>query len=461
MLTLSGNEMRLENLYTVVGKTGACNVSGTFFFDRWVPGTFSISIDASDVNPIPIALNISGFIANGFAHGNLNLSKDGEALNVNGDIVCNEAELTLADEDAEKREKEKTGKKNKKEKSKKGKDAQDIIQMQKNERINNLMLVQNIETSKMPKQIDLTVTVGNKVEFLWPNARFPIIRANATAGNKIAITNDTLANHFSLKGDIDIKTGEIFYFQRSFYIKQGTISFNESEISFDPRITARAETRDMTNNEAVTISMVINNQTLSNFTPVLESNPPLSQVEILALMGEKIMGTPGDENSVPLAVLSSTADLLAQFAVVRQFEKTLRKILHVDMFSFRTQAIQNTILLNLPFNGQGGSTTPNNAADNMDTPVDSRNQTRIGNYFDNTTVYIGKYIGTGVFAQAMLSLRYDKDKLDMGGLRIEPDISMEFQSPLFYIRCDVIPTHPETYFVGDTKFTVTKKWTLP
>ncbi|GMO22405.1 MAG: hypothetical protein Ta2B_01330 [Termitinemataceae bacterium] len=427
VINFSGNEMILEEMYTAVGSDGACFITGGFIFDRWVPKNFSLEIKIPSDTPIPLDLDISGFLATGKAYGTFNLSKDEVAMHIGGNIYCEEAELTMDSKD---------------------KDAN----KNKNDSGNSSNL-----------QVDISITAGNKVEFLWPNTTMPIIRANAASGSQLSIATDSLAGHFALKGDINIKSGEIFYFQRSFYIREGSLNFNESEINFDPHITARAEARDMTNNEPVTISMVINDQSLTNFSPTLESNPPLSQIEILALMGEKLVGTSGEDNTISTAFLSSATDMLAQFYVVRKFEKTLRNIMHVDMFSVRTQALQNAVFLNLP------TTTVKNASKNSSgLPTDTiastsptANGIRFGNYFDNTTVYIGKYITKSVFAQMMISARYDEDQIEWGGLKLQPDFSMEFQAPSFNIRWDLIPQHPETFYVADNKITLTKKWTLP
>jgi hypothetical protein len=270
-----------------------------------------------------------------------------------------------------------------------------------------------------------------------------------------------MSGHFALKGDIDIKSGEVFYFQRSFYIREGSLHFNESEINFDPHITVRAEARDMTNNEPVTISMVINDQSLENFTPSLESNPPLSQSEILSLLGERMLGSdPGEESNIA-PFINSTVDVFAQFYVVRQFEKTVRNLAHLDMFSFRTQALQNAVLLNLPSSRttKSSRSSYNSVSENLDT--NSSSQARVGNYFDNTTVYIGKYIGPVIFTQLMVSLRYDEEQTTLGGMRIEPDFSIDLQTPIFNIRWDLIPEHLETFFVADNHITLTKKWTFP
>jgi hypothetical protein len=129
------------------------------------------------------------------------------------------------------------------------------------------------------------------------------------------------------------------------------------------------------------------------------------------------------------------------------------------MFSLRTQALQNAILLNV-FRGSD-ETSGGSERIQAEEQVRVQSEMRIGNYFDNTTVFFGKYIGAGLFIQVMLSLRYDPLRTEMGGLWLEPDLSMEFKGPLFDIRWDLVPAHQENIWISDNTITLSKKWTLP
>jgi hypothetical protein len=60
-----------------------------------------------------------------------------------------------------------------------------------------------------------------------------------------------------------------------------------------------------------------------------------------------------------------------------------------------------------------------------------------------------------MFFQGMLSLRYDENKPSLGGLTFEPDFGVELQNPLFGIRWDFVPTHPENWYVDDNSITFT------
>jgi hypothetical protein len=404
-VVIEGNEITFGPVPATVGG-GAGMVEGWFRFDRWIPNIFSMDIAVPPETPIPFDFDITGFLAKGSVSGTMNLAMENMVFNVTGDLTADNTEIGL--------------------------NTDEIYQAQG---------MNLFDQALIPTVLDIRVTTGQKVEFVWPSAEFPILQANADMGTKVKVTTDTLARRFSLTSDVKIRSGEIFYFERSFYIREGFLTFRENEIQFDPRITVRAEVRDRTNEGPVTVSMFVENAPLLSFTARFESSPPLSQMEIFALLGQNLTGAPADESTgaIQRAFVNSTTDILAQFSVVRRFERQIRDILHLDMFSLRTQVLQNAF-----FQAAG-----------LRDPVDRNSG--VGNYFDNTTVFLGKYIGRDMFVQSMVSLRYDKNKTAMGGFTFEPDIGVELESPLFNIRWDFIPTHPENWYINDNSITLT--WT--
>ena len=401
---INGNEILAGPVDATVGN-GAGTVSGRFLFDRWIPNIFSIDVDVPAKTPIPFDFDIVGFTATGSASGNLIVSMENLILDVSGDININNTRMGYYyDEDA----------------------------------INKT--TGSFKDLFIHVTTDINVTTGPIVEFLYPSTLIPLLRANPYNGTKIHVSADTMAQQYSITGDVRIRSGEIFYFERSFYIRSGTLVLRENELRFDPRLTARAEVRDRNDDGPVTISMLADNAPLLSFDARFESTPSLSQTEIFAMMGQSITGSQYDEDtgSIQRAFLSSTSDLLAQFTVVRQIERQIRNFMRLDMFSVRTQALQNAIFM---------------AAGLTQTPVDRIGG--VGNYFDNTTLFGGKYIGQDLFIQGMLSMQYDENKATMGGLTLRPDIGIELQNPLFSIRWDFIPTHPENWYINDNSITFT------
>jgi hypothetical protein len=417
LVTLDGNEMRFGPVNAPCGE-GYGEVTGVFRFDRWIPGALDINIRALPGSPIPFSLDILGVLAAGNASGTLGIALEDHTLTVTGDITGDDTEITLDTRQIASAS------------DSSGPEAEDPLSV----------------------VTDFTIKTGRKVEFLWPNSNMPILRANAAAGTVIRIESDSESGRFSMNGDVGLKSGEIFYIQRSFYIRNGVLSFNENEIRFDPRITVRAEIRDRTDDGPVTISMIVDNEPLMSFNARFESSPPLSQIDILSLLGQGLSGeTPQEDGQAVNMILSSATDVLSQFLGLRRIERTMRDFLGLDMFSFRTQIIPNTY--SIVRNSIGG--------------IDA-----FGNFFDNTTVFAGKYLGPDMFVQGMLTLRYNdlidpagglseglyrmnKDAFALGPLLLEPDIGIELHSPLFDIRWNITPMHPENLFISDTSFSLT------
>jgi hypothetical protein len=421
-ITLEGNEMHFGPIPARVG-SGAGMATGSFRFDRWVPNIFTLDIQVPDETPIPFGVDIAGIMAEGDASGHLILSMEDMVLRVSGDLVGNNAEINL-----------------------KRQEGSDLFAMDTQRAF--LRPQESSETRRIPTVADLRITTGPKVEFVYPSRDFPVIRANVDAGTGLGITADTQSGRFTVEGDVDIRSGEIFYFQRSFYIKEGILSFKESDIRFDPQISARAETRDRTAEGAVTVSMIVDSSPLISFTPRFESNPPLSQFEILSLLGQNVTGASSseDSNESIREMVMAGGDFLTQFYAVRRVERAIRDFIHMDMFSIRTQALQNVLFL----------------ATGLQEPVD---RIGVGNYFDNTTVFLGKYFGPDIFGQAMFSFRYDENRTTFGeisqdgftlgaGLSLEANLGLEINGPLFDIQFNIAPRYMDPRIVEGISLTL-------
>ena len=390
---LSGSEMTFGPVAAYVGRGGG-QASAWFRFERWIPSVFNLDIRVPPETAIPYSLVLAdaGLVADGLASGRLNLAMEDQVLLITGDLTAHNTEISL----------------------------EGVVEGFEPERIMRNTVLTNI-----------SIRAGRRVEFFWPSFNFPILQATADMGSTIHITSDNISERFTLTGDVNLRTGEIFYLERNFYIREGTLFFNESEVSFDPMISARAEMRDIAEDGPVIISMVIDNSPLTSFIPRFESTPPLSPIEIFSLLGHNPQGGEASRNIAASAAL----DTLAQFTVIRRFQRRARDLLGLDMLSIRTQLIQNMVF-------QAAGAQPRDDAF-IDRPY------RVGNYFDNTTVFMGRYFGAAVFGQAMLSVRYDENRTTMGGLILEPEIGFEMRNPLFDIRFNMLPLHPENWFIDD------------
>lgn len=280
--------------------------------------------------------------------------------------------------------------------------------------------------SRMESLIDLTIEVGEKTEVAYPSRKTPILWGQIKPYTKIFVKVDTSRDLFDFKGDFSLRGGEILYVGRNFYLKEGRLVFDANQDNVDPRITFRAEIRERDDNgEFVKIILSAENQLLSQLTPRLSSSPGKSEDELMALLG-KALFVDATDSDTPLQELAvGLMDFGAQLGVFRQVERQLRNFLKFDIFSFRTMALQKGML----------------QAFNLG---NNKNAFTVGNLLDDTTVYVGKYFGDAIYADAMLQLVYDETKPNpslgiFSGLHVQPEIGIEMQSPFATIRWSIAP----------------------
>jgi hypothetical protein len=398
-ITLEGSEISFGPLKAACGE-GEGEVTVSVRFNRWIPSC-DIDVVVPEQKPIPFDFDLSGLKSGGNASGNVHFAiENNETLTVTGLVRAEDTVITL-----------------------------------NAEKISALREGLGAGLTDLDVIVDVRVSAGRRVEFLWPNEDFPVLRAYGAVGTGLRVIADTRVPQFVLDGDLTLQGGEIYYFQRSFFIREGQVFFNLNDPRIDPLISARAEIRERNDEGPVIISMIIDGAPLSSFTPRFESNPPLSQLEIYSLLGQ--MPAEGQESEV---VVRTLTEALTQFTVVRQVERRIRNVLGLDMFTVRIQVLQNALL----------------QAMNND-PKEQRHNT-IGNYFDNTAVYMGKYIGSDLFVQAIIAMRYDQYRMENGGLRFEPDIGLDFRTPLMDIRWNLSPRHPEHLYVTDQSVSLVWRW---
>jgi hypothetical protein len=406
-ILLEGSELSFGPLSALCG-TGEGEITGWIRFNRWIP---SLNLDIAVKKPVPFDFDIAGVKARGTALGNLNLSMENkEIMTITGTIDAEDAEITL-----------------------------DAAEMEA------ALAGTGATPAEMDVVTDVSIIAGRRVEFLWPSRETPFLRAYGDAGTGVRITGDTRIPHFALDGDISLRGGELYHLQRSFYIRTGQIFFNGSDPQINPRISARAETRDRNDDGPVTITMIVDNMPLSEFltsTPRYESTPALSQTEIYGLLGQ---APPAGSETVTTSanpLIGIISETVLQMVVFRRVERQIRNILGVDMFSFRTQILQNTIF----------EAVRNREPDEQPSTM--------GNYLDKTSIFLGKYIGQDLFFQGILSFRYDQYRTEYGGMRLEPELGLDMRTPLFDVRWTVAPQHPEHLFVSDQSISLIWRWSL-
>lgn len=284
--------------------------------------------------------------------------------------------------------------------------------------------------------LDIDVTTGQHVEVAYN----PLIRGLIEPGTNIAFQYDSISKDMNIKSDIVLRGGEITYLNRNFYIREGRVVLNESEDVFDPRLTLRAEIRERDENgEPVRITLFADNQRLSEFNPSYYSSPPKSELEIMTMLGQAVTG---DVQS-GWDVFFTGVDYGFQVLVLRKIENALRDLLNFDIFSLRTMGLQNSLRQWLNVSSEKEALT-------------------LSNLLDNTTVYIGKYFGSSLYADALFHIAYDETMVLSGesstGLIFQPEVGVEMDSPFGTIRWSLSPEIGSSQNLWTPATSITLSW---
>lgn len=364
-------------------------------FNRWVPNFLELKIDIDNDHKVPLDLSFPFIHAKGLASGNLNLSYTlPRDLSISGYVVADDTDVEVV--------------------------ATPLQQQFSLDTLNLASLLPSVpveEGEGLNVLVDFDIVVGQRVQLLVN----PILRGVVEPGTPLSVHLDSSSGEFGFKSDIKLRGGEISWLKRNFYMKEGRIVFNENQDSVDPRVTVRAETRARDDNgNLVTITLSANNQLVSAFNPVFSSNPAKSEREIMLLLGQIISADSGGGAEL----MGAGGDLFLNSTVMRRIENTLRELLHFDIVSIRANVLQNSLKLGMDENS-------------------SNKQLTVGNFLDNSTVYVGKYFGSSIYVDSMLHWSYDEHKERtgdaVGGLVFQPEFGFEVASPFVNIRLGVAP----------------------
>lgn len=274
------------------------------------------------------------------------------------------------------------------------------------------------ETSGLPFQLvtDLAITLGTHASVRLD----PVLRCVFVPNTTMNVLVNQPEDLYMIDGELKFKSGDIAYLNRSFYIKSGNIRFNKDDIA-NPTITVNAETREKDDRgQTVKIVMAVEEQALMDMQPRFSSVPAKSENEIRSLLGQIVMAdseTAGD-------FLFAASDYALQSTLVRTAENKLRDLLNFDIFSLRTNVLQNTYNYSISRNSP-------------------KEKVSIGNFLDNTTVYIGKYLGSSLYVDAMLHVSFEDSNVNnisaAGKMLFQPEFGMELESPFANIRVNMAP----------------------
>lgn len=317
--------------------------------------------------------------------------------------------------------------------------------------------------SKIKPSVDFELDIsflGNNV-VCYPAVDNPILNLTLSEGNKLKVSYHHVSNELLLSGDMKIRGGEIYYFQKDFLVTQGKLSFSQDSFfdeagGLNVSLDLQAKMRDYdSNGNKVDIYLNLQNSSLSNFQPYFTSIPSLSENEILELLGQSILPSSVFSSSPSISSFASltvaAAEAAGKLGIISTGEANLgltnviKNSLGLDIFSVRTNLLQNIVIDALPGSVYNSDLSP------------------ISKYLDGTSIYAGKYLTDELFLQSAISLKATSDnKAGMGrflsrDLRIDLEISLDWENPLATFTVFAQPGELSVFNLFDTMgFSVTK-----
>ena len=300
-------------------------------------------------------------------------------------------------------------------------------------------------TSKIKTSYDFNLNLVRNNTFVFPLGANPIISATADENQALRFYSNEEGG-FGASGAIELRAGEIYYFQRSFFIREGNINFRENGMnSIDPVINLRASLRAFdSEGEKVDIYLVLREASLTNFTPTFESSPAKDLSEIMSILGQAIVNTDGGSGTNlgnVVSLLTTGVDVLQRIGFIQQndngLQMSIRNSLNLDTFSLHTNIIGNLV---------------------YDAVLASQNASRwnvspLARYLDGTALYIGKYVTPELYFEALAHLSAQRSTGEenistflSSDLSLDIEVSLEWENPLCTVT---LFTQPRSLTIDD------------
>ena len=383
--TITFNEKELQIPVDFISSSiNQISVKADFIMEQWLPSYFNLEFETLSNTGVHINIPVTILYVDGYAIGKFSIDGDSQGAELNGDLHIFNCNITQG------------------------------------EKSDN-----NTSKSDFDTLINLAFTTGRNVTFRWPRTA-PILTASAKTGQKLKVFYDSASRKMNLKGELKIQSGTVLWWQQSFYIRSGQLEFNETETLFDPKITARAELFEKSSTgESVRIYLELEKDSLNNLNPGFSSKPYLSGNEIASILGRLPFADPSNEFN-PLETTLRLVDPVVDILLIREFEKKVEDILNLDLFSIRTQLIQNALLQKVFSSGDASGSNGS-----------------IGKYLDNTTIFFGKHLSDDVYLEALVRINTNDYNAVVSPLSdlliIQSELNLEWRTELFNFDISIEP----------------------
>ncbi len=292
--------------------------------------------------------------------------------------------------------------------------------------------------------LNLTFNFGKNNRVLYPAGDDPIFSIDLQENSSVYAYMGSDGS-YSFTGDIQVRGGEIFYFQKYFYITSGSISFDDPNY-FNPKINLRATLRDYTSSsEKVEIYLVLKDNTFDNLSPTLESSPVMELSEIMEILGQSILpqSTYGSVSVSSVASLVTEGfDILSRLGIVTSgnplssLSSSLKSVFGVDSFSLHSNILNNIVADTISQATKGTAET----------------YSPMARFLNGTTLNVGKYLSRNLYMQAMVHLEATGDRksytIISDDLALDTEFSLEWTNSAFNVTFFTRPS----YFSFDSLF---------
>lgn len=287
------------------------------------------------------------------------------------------------------------------------------------------------------------IVLRQNCSFVLPLSQQPIVRAYFDEDVAFHFMYDSLTGEKAINGTLSFRSGEIYYFQKNFFITEGSIVLPQSGADLSAiRMNFRARLRSYdSDGERVDIYLVLRNASFDNINPTFESTPAMSTEEIMSILGTSLLpeSAYGSNNLSSVASLvTSGVDVLNRMGVINtssyaDLGSVVRDSLGFDIFSLRTSILEN-FLIDAVFSSSGSSYS----------------FSPLATYLNNTSIYMGKYLQNNLYLQIMVYLQAvdsieNRTSFLSDDLSLDLEISLEWENPLgtitFFTSPDNLTLH--------------------
>lgn len=315
-------------------------------------------------------------------------------------------------------------------------------------------------TPAQDTRYDLRVRMVRDNSLFYPARGNPVLRLKIRDGESFDFGYRTDTGKFTASGSLALMGGDIYYFQRNFLVTEGKLNFGarsapleEGALDVTVDLRAKLTSRDSKGGK-VDVFLILQNSRLEKPEPVFASIPAMGEQEIMRILGRTLLPAPAFDAAGLSSLASVTAAMTMAAGRLRLISlgeenfglaNAIRDSLGLDLFSVRSNLVQNILLDAIPGAALGPGLSP------------------LARYLDGTDIFAGKRLAPDLFIRAAVGFRADPLAgrggvgIAGGDLRIDFETSLEWETPPAVFTVFARPQELSVFGLFDTiGFSVTK-----